>query len=54
MSFVGQSDYAPDEPAGSSTSGGTTSAYVRPTQALDGQTLAGYLADHYSDRVARR
>ena len=53
VAFVGQdnpANYAPD----SSSGAGLTSAYSRPTQALDGQTLAGYLADHYSDRVARR
>lgn len=51
VAFVGQSDYSPGDPSGG---GQTTSAYARPTKALDGQTLAGYLADHYADRVARR
>ena len=54
VAFVGQSDYSPDSPSGYSSGDGTTSAYARPTKALDGQTLAGYLGDHYSDRVARR
>jgi hypothetical protein len=52
VALVGQdnpSSYAPDVSSGA----GTASAYSRPTDALDGRTLAGYLADHYSDRVAR-
>jgi hypothetical protein len=53
VALVGQdnpSSYAPVDSSGP----GFTSAYSRPTEALGGQTLAGYLADHYSDRVARR
>ena len=54
VALVGQSDYSPDGPASSSSGDPTTSAYTRPTEALGGQTLASYLADHYSDREARR
>ena len=53
VALVGQSGYAPDGPSGYSSGDRTTSAYTRPTEALGGQTLAGYLADHYIDREAR-
>ena len=35
-------------------SGGPASAYARPTPALHGQTLAGYVAEHQSSRLTRQ
>ena len=60
--LVAQSDYSPGlvpehssgSASGYSSGAGPTTPYSRPTDALHGQALASYLADHYSDRVARR
>ena len=52
-SSAGQSDYALTRPRPLLGWRSRRRRTSRPTQALDGQTLAGYLADHYSDRVAR-